>query len=128
MNIYLALTSHDINLENLDKSVLNEASWAYSQTLEGENCSKNKAVCFRLMPLFAWHLLLKNINMNIVMAKQKKEDDDNKNDTQHSNIQNLLANKLELTLIKTANKNKNGFIIKFMYTLCATHLVDDSKL
>lgn len=49
--------------------------------------------------------------MNIVMAVEKKEDDNNK--TIHtSNIQNLLANKLELTLIKTANKNKNGFINK----------------
>lgn len=43
-----------------------------------ENCNKNKKSVFRLIPLFAWHLFLENINMNIVMAKEKKEDDNNK--------------------------------------------------
>lgn len=72
------------------------------------------------MPLFGWHLFLENINMNIVMAEEKKEDDNNK--TIHTaNIQNLLANKLELTLIKTANKNKNGFINKiYVHIMCYT--------
>lgn len=56
------------------------------------------------------------------MAVEKKEDDNNK--TIHtSNTQYLLAHKLELTLIKTANKNKNGFINKIyaLNIMCATH-------
>lgn len=75
------------------------------------------------MPLFAWHLFLENINMNIVMAVEKKEDDNNKT-IPTSNTQYLLAHKLELALIKTANKNKNGFINKIyvLHIMCATHL------
>jgi hypothetical protein len=40
------------------------------------------------------------------------------------NKQYLLAHKLELALIKTANKNKNGFINKIyvLHIMCATHL------
>lgn len=69
------------------------------------------------MPLFAWYLFLENINMNIVRERRGWNDK-----MIHSNIQNLLANKLELTLIKTANKNKNGFINKiYVHIMCFTY-------
>lgn len=56
------------------------------------------------------------------MAVEKKGEEDDDNKTIHTaNMWNLLANKLELTLIKTANKNKNGFINKiYVHIMCYT--------
>lgn len=66
------------------------------------------------MPLLEWHLFLQKYKYEYSYGMRGEEKNEMiiiKRYTQR-NTQYLLAHKLELTLIKTANKNKNGFINK----------------
>lgn len=66
------------------------------------------------MSLLEWHLFLQKYKYEYSYGMRGEEKNEMiiiKRYTQR-NTQYLLAHKLELTLIKTANKNKNGFINK----------------